>query len=800
MTQAIDIARRAIDRGARIAEIRRSLELLHNGGDVYEVRALDVPSGRYKNVVSGYFNNDDLAAAAAEECDFRGAGGVYVTINPVAPALLARRNNRCEERPKETTKDEHISRRHWLPIDVDSDHISGISATEEEKQAARDMAAAIEDVLRSHGFPFPLLADSGNGAYLFFRTDLPNDAETAALLKAFLESLARAVPWEGAHIDQSVYNASRIMRIGGTWNRKGDSTPDRPHRQCHYRDPIPECPVDIVPVATIRAFVEKFSAPRQTKPASNGSSSGNGHHQSRLSVGRWLSDRGISFRVKPETGATAYIVGCPFGDHGGNGETAVHQADSGKLTFECKHNSCQNRRWADYRDAIGKPDANHYDPPLNASGNQAKAAGESSVAVKCRTVEPGTILKATDKGENFGTVVVDNGPTCTVHFVSPEGQTATKEIDKRYLFLQDGTPLASGGESRKFRIKIITSAELASTDYTAHYYIEDVQPVQQPTGNFGQYKSLKSSFAVAQGISIASGKDFLGRFKVPRTAKVLIDNGESGFAALKETAERICKAQELDLASLSNLVWSEDLPRFDNPEHLQELESILRGEKIEVYYHDCAYLSMSGENAHNVFSQGELLRNIAFLCRDCGTTLVLLHHARKTIAGHDPPELSDAAWSGFAEFVRSWILIGRREKYVAGTGEHKLWLSIGGSLGHQSLLAVDVAEGLRSDPGGRRWEVTVQNPDEARQSNQREKDSARIRKLEERDNDDRRRVLDVLRKLPEGATKNQIRDLAGVNGKRAGAALTVLIGEDRVETVTVTRNNRPETGYRHIEK
>lgn len=240
--------------GATVPEIRRSLELLFEPGNVSEIRALGVPSGKWENTVSGYYDYSHLDKAAYDIAvldAYRKPRGIYATINPVNPALLARANNRLVERPKATTSDADIIRRRWLPFDIDPHRPSGISATDAEVDLAVNLAGDIEDILRSMGWGYPLYVSSGNGQYMLYRVDLPNDAASLALVNRIyaavnhrLGSFDPSKPY--AEIDTTVGNAARILRIGGTVNRKGDDTPERPWRFCTYYDPDPEYPVEVI--------------------------------------------------------------------------------------------------------------------------------------------------------------------------------------------------------------------------------------------------------------------------------------------------------------------------------------------------------------------------------------------------------------------------------------------------------------------------------------------------------------------------------------------------------------------------
>ncbi len=210
-------------------EIRRAVELLAPDG-VVEVRALADGATH-----SGYFNDHALLAEQVEALDADPAvAGIYVTLNDVNPALLARRANRIKMRlgrNDATTADADIIRRRWFPVDIDPVRPSGVSSTDEEHAAALTAAERIASYLAEQGFPAPIRADSGNGAHLLYRIDLPNDEAATALVKGCLTTLDALFSNEAVTVDTANHNAARIWKLYGTMSRKGDNTVERPHRR-----------------------------------------------------------------------------------------------------------------------------------------------------------------------------------------------------------------------------------------------------------------------------------------------------------------------------------------------------------------------------------------------------------------------------------------------------------------------------------------------------------------------------------------------------------------------------------------
>jgi hypothetical protein len=162
-----------------------------------------------------------IGRAVAWVGDHGEAEGIYYGLNPVAPDLSHR------------MKVPDVLRRRWLLIDVDRAKTAenkSLSATVSEHEEALSLAEQVREYLHGQGWPEPgLHLDSGNGAHLLYRIDLPNDPETQKILRLFLRGLAERFG-QPNQLDCAVHDARRISKLPGTWARKGPHTRERPHR------------------------------------------------------------------------------------------------------------------------------------------------------------------------------------------------------------------------------------------------------------------------------------------------------------------------------------------------------------------------------------------------------------------------------------------------------------------------------------------------------------------------------------------------------------------------------------------
>jgi KaiC/GvpD/RAD55 family RecA-like ATPase len=327
--------------------IRRSVRLLLSPGQVVELRALHVQAGNRRGTLSGYFDSIEPLVKAAAEADGHDASGVYITANPTDWRLLSRRSNRAELIGKDepSTSDRDISTRRHLYVDCDPRRPAGISSSDSEHAAALAKAQAIDSWLQAAGWPAAALADSGNGAHLLYRIQLPNDKESELLVKRVLCALEARFGDEAVGIDQSVYNAARIVKLWGTTARKGDNTKERPHRVSRLLT-VPE-PLVEVPREQLERLAEAAPEDMARGQSGNGGS---------IDVDGYLEAHSIdvSKRATWNTGQRWELQSCPW-DESHKRSAFIIQFQNGAVAAGCLHSSCREKKWHDLRDAVEGP-------------------------------------------------------------------------------------------------------------------------------------------------------------------------------------------------------------------------------------------------------------------------------------------------------------------------------------------------------------------------------------------------------------------------------------------------------------
>lgn len=352
------------------ADILRTWAVFRQPDEVLELR---IPkAGRYKTI-SGYFDDPNKLADAVIGLADEKFAGIYFTINPVRPDLLARAANRYVKYAETTTSDADIIALHWLPVDLDAKRPAGISSTDGEHEAAITKAREIRRwLIEEQSWPVGafVLADSGNGGHLNIKINLPNLPENVALVKGSLETLDFLFSDEAIHVDVTSQNPARIWKLYGTMARKGDSTAERPHRLARLLE-VPETPET---VSREQLVALAAMLPRQ-EAASKNQAGGKGfdpvaycqthslpvHHTK-----PWTDRAGAKCTVavletcvfNPVHHLSAVVIGWP----------------NGARSYRCRHNSCLGKHWADAK-AIIKPESSTPktpEPPTRARDDLLK--------------------------------------------------------------------------------------------------------------------------------------------------------------------------------------------------------------------------------------------------------------------------------------------------------------------------------------------------------------------------------------------------------------------------------------------
>ena len=325
------------------SDILRTAQLFCEPGDVWELR---IPKAGKSKTISGYFDKPAAFADAVVGLADEGFAGYYFTINAVKPDLLARSANKYEKWAENTTSDDDILKRRWLPIDLDPRRPAGISSSGEEHATALQMTMEIRQwLVEDLGWPANafIRADSGNGGHLSAKIDLSNDEGAKKLIADCLKALDSRFSNEKVKVDTTTYNAARIWKIYGTMARKGSDIQDRPHRLAKILD----APAELVTVPIGRleelALMLPKSEPTKRSNTFDPAKYAKDHDANVLRIEPWTDKEDGKWEL-------AILAECPFDSSHNRGEARIGVRSDGMRTFRCFHDSCQGKDWHALKD------------------------------------------------------------------------------------------------------------------------------------------------------------------------------------------------------------------------------------------------------------------------------------------------------------------------------------------------------------------------------------------------------------------------------------------------------------------
>lgn len=384
-------------------KVRQTIKTIFAPGMVFEVRI--IRNGR-KGGISGYFKSADDLLKAFDLVDLRNAN-VYMTINNIDESCfdMAQQNRFIEG--ASTTQDTDVKNYEWLFIDLDPKRKSGLSSTDEQREAAFQLARRVANYLQNHNFTEPIKAVSGNGAHLLYPVALKNNAENEKLIRQCLKALDLMFSTDEVDVDISTFNPARICKLYGTMAQKGANSAKRPHRMSYIFSVPDERKV------TPKANLEWLASQLPEEEPTHYSPSQYSHEE--FNIEHWLSEHGLQYTVKSwRDGATKYVLEeCPFNHDHKAPDSCVIKQSSGAIGFKCLHNSCQDKTWKDLRlmfepDAYDKADRIDYEIELGwRQHSKAKQAAETKSESKEAFFNMETILNRKEPESEYLSTGID---------------------------------------------------------------------------------------------------------------------------------------------------------------------------------------------------------------------------------------------------------------------------------------------------------------------------------------------------------------------------------------------------------
>lgn len=306
------------------SEVLRTLSVLHPEHDVVEVRT-KWESG---TVMLGRTKSHEAIAKWAEDCG--GEPNIFATINKLPNMFEPPLNTVAAD----GVKNEFVMAIRWLVVDVDSIRAdSSQPGTGEEIREATARAKRAMQFLYAYGFPQPVVAFSGNGWHLLYKTTLENSAETTWLMRDMTKILHGRFK-----TDPQSHGAGQVLRLYGARNPKGGR-----QTKIEY---VPE-PLLGAKKESLVAMVGSYKAPLK-KAGNRAGFSGD-------KVDQFLLEHcGLDAQRVDGQEQTKWVMSeCPLCGYEKPGVAVMGRFPNGALWFKCLHDpTCEGKGWKEFRAAM----------------------------------------------------------------------------------------------------------------------------------------------------------------------------------------------------------------------------------------------------------------------------------------------------------------------------------------------------------------------------------------------------------------------------------------------------------------
>lgn len=181
---------------------------------------------------------------------------------------------------------------------------------------------------------------------------------------------------------------------------------------------------------------------------------------------------------------------------------------------------------------------------------------------------------------------------------------------------------------RSLRLEFVFAREIPPEDPKTSWLIEGIWADQGVGIIGGPPKAMKTWLTADAAVSVASGTPLLGTYEVKESGAVLLISMEGTLGLLRHRLDGIAQARGLDVASLPVKILKTSQLYIDAPIGFAALEDAVRADKPKLLVIDPFVRVFRGDE-DDAGSVSKVLGLLRKLQRDCGTAIMLVHHAKK---------------------------------------------------------------------------------------------------------------------------------------------------------------------------